>query len=1390
MTEETPEGLQPPAKPRNGFSLRRLLLGMAALLACLPMLVVFSGGLAMRSPKGRLLIESWVSGLSVGRVGHLRVEGIDGDLMHDLQIRRLALVDARGAWLEVRTLRVGWSPVPLLTRRLQINKVSADQVTLLRRPILGPDTPSQGLPVDIRIDGIKARVEMLPEFSVERGSFDLDGKLNLQRDNRGFAARLGALSRLHAGDHLSMDVAFLKGKPILVVADAQESQGGALAGALGLPANRPFLLHARAGGLEAKGRLNLVLNSGPDQPVRFNGVWTAAGGQGTGRISLLASSLTRDLASRLGPEARLAFSGRRSGKDRFSLRGRVDLDNIALLAACEAYLNDRRLGPDGLDLVLTAPALSKLVVGLPAGAMRLAGRLKGKPDQWRFEGTGSVAALAYGDYRLAQAAGPLTLASKRGELTLTGHLKGLGGQGRGYLFAVLGGTPSLDLDVAHLSDGRLALKALDAKGQGLRLLAQGQRSLFGGLSLKGRAEASNLAMARVGARGGAVVSWSADQGGAGKPWTLSIDGKGQGLATGYPDLDRLLGQTPRLVAKGGIDGDRLTLTKANLDGAAIQASTQGQARLGGNLDFGLTWSADGPFRFGPLEITGRAKGNGTLDGTFAEPKAELEADFEAIDIPNLPLTAAHLNLTFQKGQSSSLGAFALNATSAYGKASAKADFGLSGDSLNLTELVLDAGGVMARGDLALRPGNGTRADLALTVGPGVLIEKGQVKGHAQIADTDDGPHAKLALDLVGVVLPGQALAISTGHLSAEGLLSHLSYQLKADGPSQAGKWAMSGAGQIAIEDHNYRLGFDGGGHLGVHTLKTLEPADFSYHAGKSSARVRLAANDGGRLDVDGGFTETTADLKARLSDISLGIFDQDLTGKVDADLVMTGHGGTLTGDLKADLQGARGLGANLAEGLDGRLNAHLADGQIKIDSQLENSQGLKAQADLFLPADTSAVPFRIAVNHNKALHGRVFADGEVKPLWDLLVGGDRELAGHVHLEGQLAGTLADIRALGQAKVDNGRFSDGGTGLSLRDVALRADLADQAINIDQVSATDGHGGGLSGLGKISLLRDGASSFRLDLKGFRLIDNELATASATGQATINRTADGKVKLTGTLGIDRADVAAKPPAPSGVTQMDVVEIHRPVELISAKAPANRASLAVVLDVDLKAPRRIYLKGRGLDAELSLIAHVGGSTTNPTLTGVAKVVRGDYDFAGKRFAFDERGTVHLATHPEDIRLDLTASRDDPTLTAQVQIKGTAAKPEITLTSTPTLPNDEVLSQVLFGRSASQLSPLEAAQLASALSSLAGGGGFDVIGNLKAFAGLDRLALGGGGATGVTVSGGKYLTEDVYLEITSGGREGPSAQVEWRINHALSLISKLAGQGDGKLAVRWRKDY
>jgi translocation and assembly module TamB len=205
---------------------------------------------------------------------------------------------------------------------------------------------------------------------------------------------------------------------------------------------------------------------------------------------------------------------------------------------------------------------------------------------------------------------------------------------------------------------------------------------------------------------------------------------------------------------------------------------------------------------------------------------------------------------------------------------------------------------------------------------------------------------------------------------------------------------------------------------------------------------------------------------------------------------------------------------------------------------------------------------------------------------------------------------------------------------------------------------------------------------------------------------------------------------------------------------------------------------------------AHVGGTTVEPVLSGEARVTRGDFNFAGQRFTFDERGVVHLATRPEDIRLDLRMERDDPSLTAIITARGSAAHPEITLSSQPALPQDEVLSQVLFGTSASQLSPVEAAQLGTAVASLTGGGGLDVLGDLRRIAGLDRLAITSNAATGAFgIGAGKYLSDTVYLELISGGKDVQAVQVEWRAQKHLSLLTRYNAQGDAKLAVRWRKD-
>ena len=1382
-----PDGIVPAVLKRSAVP--KLIVALALAVLVLIAVTLIGGRFGVLLPQARVLIEARTDGLAVGRLGKLKIEGLSGDIWRDLTIRKLTLRDEKGVWLEANNLHMTWRYAELLRRNFRADRIDVQLIRILRRPTLTKKGKDTGLPVSFHIDAAHGRIEMLPEFSYRRGVYDLNLALDVERAGD-LNGKLRATSALRQGDHLNIDFELARTKPLMVLADAEEASGGALAGALGLPPNQPFSLKVAAGGKLSQGKLTAVAASGATQPLRAVGAWNQQGGSAYGRISLNASTLTARYAARFGPEANFVIAGRRAGPALFALDARVNSANLNGRAWGLSDIGRRKLGPQGLAVLADTAALSRITGGPDIGPARISGQLTEAPPGWRFAGKAQVSNLNLGAYSLARAAGPLEITHKTGEWAVKTEIAGSGGRGAGYVAAALGGAPKASFEGSRLDDGRLLMRGLVLTGAGLRVEASGGRSLLGGLTFKGKAAVSNLAAARAGAAGSASATWSATQSKAGEPWTLTADAQGDRFATGYGELDRLLGPKPQLKGRANVQGRRVGVGSASLTGAALSVSTAGVLATDGGLTFKLDWSATGPFHAGPVEVAGKARGSGAITGTLRAPRVDVIADLDEIDVPRLPLKAAHLTLSFLKKPDGSSGMAALTATSTYGPARARSDFRFPDGGVDLTGLSVDAGGVRAQGALSLRRRAPSAADLEVTITQGALLDAGKVTGRVKIADVAGGPRASLNLTAENARLTGSTFAVHSARITADGPLDRLPYAVQAEGATATDRWDVNGRGVLSQATAGYAATFDGLGKLGGRDLHTVETADFKFGGPDQSVRLRLAASGGGRVDLDGRMSDAGTDLRAQVAGLDLRLADDDLTGRVDATLVLHGQGARLDGTLEAKLAGARGRGAPAASGIDGVVHGKLSDNLLTLDMVAANGSGLRANANVVLPTEASATPFRVAIARKRPLRGGFFAEGEVRPLWDLLIGGERSLSGKIKTDGILGGTLADPTATGQIAVDAGRFDDGGTGLSLRQVALRASFANDAVDVTQATAADGRGGTVSGQGRMSLMREGVSNFKLDLKGFRLIDNEQATASASGQATIARAADGKVRLSGALTIDRADIAPQLPTPSGVVAMDVVERNRPLTLGGLTPVAARRGDGWALDVNLQAPRRVFLRGRGLDVELSLDAHVSGTTTHPNLSGTAHVVRGDYDFAGKRFEFDPQSVVYLSTRPELVRLDLTATRDDPSLMASVRIRGNAAKPEITLTSTPSLPNDEVLSQVLFGRTASQLSPLEAAQLASALSSLAGGGGFDVIGNLRNFAGLDRLALGGGDASGVTVSGGKYLTDDVYLELTGGGREGPSAQVEWRVRKSLSIISKLAGQGDGRLAIRWRRDY
>jgi translocation and assembly module TamB len=220
--------------------------------------------------------------------------------------------------------------------------------------------------------------------------------------------------------------------------------------------------------------------------------------------------------------------------------------------------------------------------------------------------------------------------------------------------------------------------------------------------------------------------------------------------------------------------------------------------------------------------------------------------------------------------------------------------------------------------------------------------------------------------------------------------------------------------------------------------------------------------------------------------------------------------------------------------------------------------------------------------------------------------------------------------------------------------------------------------------------------------------------------------------------------------------------------------------LDLSVDAAGGLYVRGRGLDAEVQGKIALKGTVASPYATGAFDLRRGTLAIAGKsldittgRITFDGRSL----SGSFDPALDFAASNTSGSITAKLAVTGHASSPHVELSSTPSLPQDEVLSHLLFGQNVSQLTPLELAQLADGLSTLMGnGGGFNPLSSARRSLGLDRLSVGGTQTgNGASIEAGKTVSRGVYVgarQDTSGGTQG---MVQVDLTKHLKLNTTLA---------------
>jgi translocation and assembly module TamB len=376
-------------------------------------------------------------------------------------------------------------------------------------------------------------------------------------------------------------------------------------------------------------------------------------------------------------------------------------------------------------------------------------------------------------------------------------------------------------------------------------------------------------------------------------------------------------------------------------------------------------------------------------------------------------------------------------------------------------------------------------------------------------------------------------------------------------------------------------------------------------------------------------------------------------------------------------------------------------------------------------------------------------------------------------------------------VAEGVYEHGETGLRLRSISAKGALDQRSARITELTARDNESGTIAGSGTIDWENGFDGSVRFTASNLRALgrDDRSAIVSGEGAVTLDTEA---ISVTGEFNVSQARISIEQPAQTVIPTLTVVrrvnftdredEVTGEDELPFWRRP-------VQLDLRMKAPRRVVVYGRGLDTEWSADIHLKGPIVNPEINGTATLVRGDLDLAGKRFAFNT-GSINLDGPIRAARIDIAAERSAQDIDARVRVTGTPVDLEFKLESTPSLPQDEILARVLFGRSASELSGFEAAQLAAGLAQLAGGqAGFDPASLVREAIGLDRFAVGASGGV-ATVAAGKYIAENVYVQVGTGSEGGVAADVEWEPRENLSITSSAKDNGDTRIAVRWKNDY
>ncbi len=573
------------------------------------------------------------------------------------------------------------------------------------------------------------------------------------------------------------------------------------------------------------------------------------------------------------------------------------------------------------------------------------------------------------------------------------------------------------------------------------------------------------------------------------------------------------------------------------------------------------------------------------------------------------------------------------------------------------------------------------------------------------------------------------------------------------------------------------------------TVRLLTPAQIRLAGGVAVDRLRLGLR-AAVLDVAGRLSpalDATVTLRSPADLVGLFVPEAAADGTIALDAALKGNPSAPQGTVRLAATGIRartGAGRALPPA-DLVATAGLGGGAAQIEARLNAGAAARLAVTGRAPLGAGALDLHAAGGLDLAL---------LNPI--LGVSG-RQVRGRVQLDAGVAGTLASPRASGTATVVAGEIQDFTQGVRVSGINGVVRAEGDMLRIQDLNGRAGPGT-IAVSGTVGLASGNPVDLTVQLRQARPLASDRLTADLDGDLTL-RGPVAALQAGGTVTVRRAEIVIPDRLPASVAVLDV---RRPGQ----KPPVASAAAPVGLDLTLQAPRALFVRGRGVDAELGGTVRLRGTSAVPDVGGAFELRRGSMSVAGATLNFS-RGKIGFdgtgLSGKIDPTLDFAADSAAANVTATLGIGGTASAPKITLTSVPDLPPDEVLAYLLFKRSAKELGPFQLAEIVAALGSLTGVGGG--VGNplesVRKGLGLDRLSVGSATAvpgsttaasSAPTVEAGRYVGNGVYVgakQGTTGGQTGATVQID--ITKGLKVQTDVGtGTGGTSVGVTYQFEY